>query len=233
MIVRHSAVVILRISLLAVAVCVGCTKPPGEPETDESAAEVRDVVKTGDAPSVVAADKLKDGTTRRVPFDPLLTPAEKKIYEARLKVIPQFSGVDVPLGDVLRKLRQQIGVEIDADWPALEEIGIGLDTPVTVDLTGRNLQTVLHRLLHPLELTWIIQDDAIWVTTPEEAAARLTTRIYDVVDLYEPDIGIDPLIDLIMATVAPDSWDEAGGAGAVEKAGRGMGTDPVHQLPGE
>lgn len=216
MMVRHSAIVILRISLLAVLVCVGCTQPPSEPETDEAAVDVGGGAKTGNAPSVVAASDLKDGTTRYVPFDPLLTPAEKKIYAARLKIIPQFTCLDEPLGDALRQLRKQVSVEIDADWPVLEEVGIGLDTLVTVDLTGRNLQTVLHRLLHPLELTWVIQDDAIWVTTRDEAAAHLTARVYDVVDLYEPDYGIDPLIDLITATVSPDSWDEAGGPGALD-----------------
>ena len=77
-------------------------------------------------------------------------------------------------------------------------------------------------MLEPLELTWIIRNESLEITTPEQAESLLETRIYPVRDLVllefqrTVDADFDSLIDMITSTIAADSWDEVGGPGAIE-----------------
>ncbi len=61
------------------------------------------------------------------------------------------------------------------------------------------------------------------ITTPEDAETELTTVVYPITDLVrfrdsqdQEWADYDTLIETIISTIAPDSWDEVGGAGAVE-----------------
>ena len=53
--------------------------------------------------------------------------------------------------------------------PALEEIGVGTDEPVTINLHNVSLRSALRLMLKKLQLTYIIQDEVLMITTPEEA----------------------------------------------------------------
>ena len=57
--------------------------------------------------------------------------------------------------------------------PALEEIGVGTDEPVTVNLHNISLRSALRLMLKNLQLTYIIQDEVLMITTPEEAEKRI------------------------------------------------------------
>ncbi len=83
----------------------------------------------------------------------------------------------------MASLSQQYGIPIQLDRRALDEVGIATDTPIVREIYGTTLRTSLRLLLRDLNLTWLVQDGVLLVTTPEEAAAMRVTRVYDVSDL--------------------------------------------------
>ena len=76
-----------------------------------------------------------------------------------------------------------------------------------------------------LNLTYIVLDEVLLITTPEDAENQLETKVYDVADLVacrdDHDIpwdDYDTLIDIITSTLKPTTWDEVGGPGSIQGA---------------
>jgi len=131
---------------------------------------------------------------------------------------------ETPLADVVDLLKRQHGIEIQIDQKALDDVGIGTDSPVTRDLQGVTLRSALELILRDLDLTFHVQNEVLQITTPEEAETRLKTVLYPVGDLAgdyrDPSTGeswadYQSLIDLITTAVSPTAWDEVGGPGGV------------------
>lgn len=116
--------------------------------------------------------------------------AEKRIEEA-LRSPTQIEFVETPLSDVVDYLRDYHKIEIQLDKKALGDVNIGTDTPVTKTLRGISLKSALRLMLRELQLTYIIQDEVLLITTPEEAEARLVTKVYPVADLVLPIRPLD------------------------------------------
>ena len=128
----------------------------------------------------------------------------------------------MPLRDLGRWLvSQQIPLPVVFNARKLEEAGIALDsTPITTWLPPAPLRTQLTFILEPLELTHVIRDGVIQITTREDAESRLDSVIYDVRPLIHPDAGIltrDELMTLIRSTVDPTSWGHQGGPGWIDE----------------
>ena len=86
-----------------------------------------------------------------------------------------------------------------------------------------SLGAALTLMLKQLDLTYVVQYEALHITTPEEAENELTTVAYPVTDLIryrdsdgKPWSDFDTLIETITSTISPDAWEEVGGAGAIE-----------------
>jgi hypothetical protein len=123
---------------------------------------------------------------------------------------------DTPLISVLMQLQDEYQIPIQLDTPALEQAGVGADSPVTRTLHNISLRSALKLTLEPLKLTWMIRDEVLMVTTTEAADRHLVMCVYNVqglVDDTDPE-AMDGLIDAITACAAPDSWSENGGGQA-------------------
>ena len=129
--------------------------------------------------------------------------------------------VFVRCGDRVEKLHK---IPICIDHKALEDAGIGTDTPVTRTIEGVSLRSALHLMLHDLGLTYVIADDVLLITTPNEANNRLMTRVYEVGDLVScrdekgrlwQDFG--SLIEMVTTVIQPTTWDEVGGPGSIKE----------------
>lgn len=138
---------------------------------------------------------------------------------------------DLPLADFVEQLSKLGNLNIVLDVKALNEAGVGTDTVVTVDAKNLPLKLVMARALRPLDLTWVVQHGVVSVTSFDDTESRLAIRLYAVRDLglsflnNEANLDLDglptksrdsfdELIGTIKITVAPDSWDDAGGPGA-------------------
>jgi len=124
---------------------------------------------------------------------------------------------DVPLEQVVVSLRDQYDIPIQIDVRALDDIGLSPDELVTVDLQHISLQSALRLMLGTLQLTYVIRDEVLLITTPEVAESCLVTCVYDVRDLIVgqgEDQGMKAISAAIVSCVAPHSWSAKRDGGA-------------------
>jgi hypothetical protein len=130
--------------------------------------------------------------------------------------------IEAPLADVAEYIRECSKIPILLDKKAIDDVGVQADTPVTFMVRGLKLRSALNHMLRQLDLTWMIKDEALVITTPEQADATLEMRVYEVADLVaardeqlRPYNDFDQLIDAITSTVRPTGWDTVGGPGSI------------------
>lgn len=147
--------------------------------------------------------------------------AEERIV-AVLKSPTAISFDNEPLSHAASQLSRAHGINIQIDGRALEDINMEIDTPITLNLAGVSLKSALRRMLADLDLTYVIRDEVLLITTPEEAEMQLATKLYPVTDLVkfkdssgEAWADYDSLISLLTATVQPECWGDVGGPGAI------------------
>ncbi len=147
--------------------------------------------------------------------------AEERI-KAVLNTATAVEFIEEPLSGVVGYLSRAHGINIRIDTRALEDVNMGTDTPVTASLEGVSLRAALRLILADLDLTYVIRDEVLMITTPEEAEMQLATTLYPVSDLVmfqdpsgETWADHDSLISLLTATIQPESWEEVGGPGSV------------------
>ena len=147
--------------------------------------------------------------------------AEQRIEKA-LDEPTSLEFADMPLSDVIQFLKEKHRIEIQLDRKALDDAGVGSDTPITRSLKGVSFRSALNLTLRDLDLTYTIRGEVLLITTPDAAEEMLLTRIYDVADLVtvRDERGqrwedYDSLIDIVGFAVVPQSWDEVGGPGGI------------------
>ncbi|QDU99096.1 hypothetical protein [Lignipirellula cremea] len=138
-----------------------------------------------------------------------------------------------PLNKIVKEIADKFNITVLIDTRALDGVGLDSDTPMTLHTAEISLDSVLRHLLKELELTYMISDEALLITTPDEAEGNLILEIYPVGDLLPPvpagelvyrDWGEDrfaEIEEIIQSTSAPDSWDSVGGPASIK--GMSMG----------
>ena len=140
----------------------------------------------------------------------------------------QIEFVETPLKDVVDYLKDLHHIEIQLDSEALKEAGVNESTPVTKNFKGISLRSALQLMLAQIpgaEVTYVIRDEVLLITTKTEAENIRVTRVYDVADLVVCQDSkakfwedYETLTDVIRQTVCPQSWDSNGGQGTVKGA---------------
>jgi hypothetical protein len=112
-------------------------------------------------------------------------PTEEKIRRTLSKpTTVEF--LDLPLEDCITFLKEYHNINIWLDKATLTDEGVALDQPITLKLAGVTLRSVLKLLLEPVQLTYVIEDEVMKITTSAKAGEKLTTRVYPVGDLVIP-----------------------------------------------
>lgn len=117
-----------------------------------------------------------------------VSPEEEEIRRALSRPI-SFDFQDTPLSDIVDYLRDYTGVNVIPDLAAMEQVGVDLDTPVTLRLESVTLKSALRLLLRPLEMTYLVGDGVLQLTTSEVASRELITKVYPVGDLVTPIVN--------------------------------------------
>ena len=127
-----------------------------------------------------------------------------------------------PLEVAITDLGRQLGVPVWFDRMTLGDERVAMDQPVSIHLHGISGRAVLALMLEPVQLTWVIEDEVLKVTTTAKAAEKLDVRVYDVTDLV---IARDPrapglfsfnsLTTVIQQCVKPASWGDLSGPGSI------------------
>ncbi len=140
-----------------------------------------------------------------------------------------FDYADVSLSSFVSTLREKYGVNVVIDYRALSEKEIGTDSPLSIKLKDVTLRSALELAIRPLGLSWTIYCEAIVISTPAAIQSMQFTKLYDITELATVSDGQgktweepDALADLITSTVAPESWDGAGGRGTIQLVSTGM-----------
>jgi tetratricopeptide (TPR) repeat protein len=141
---------------------------------------------------------------------------EKRIYDALDKTVESLDFQETPLRDVINQLKDKFDIPIIADKKAFEDAGLDLDTTViTQNVSGISLRSALRLLLGDVDLTYLIKDEVLMITTKDKAAENLVIKVYPVGDLVLPlnaGGGVNPF----------QTGGGMGGAGGVN-SGQGVG----------
>ena len=116
---------------------------------------------------------------------------------------------------MINQLQDEYGIPIQFDLPALEDAGRNPQETVTVNVHNISLSRRLRLMLKQHHLTYVIQNEVLTITTPEQAETFLVTCVYDVRDLPSgTGDDIHSLVDAIISCVATESWAAKGGGQA-------------------
>jgi hypothetical protein len=150
--------------------------------------------------------------------------AVEAAIEQSLDAKVDLSFVDTPLFDVMDVISQKAGLRIQLDGKALADAGLSNDSPLTRRFTRISLRAALHLLLGEMDLTYVIRNEVLMITSKTEAENMLTTKVYPVFDLVVRPSGApqhgravdyQTLQDALSANIAPTTWDEVGGPGVM------------------
>ena len=136
--------------------------------------------------------------------------------EARLnqEVVDDVIDGPMTLSDFAHYVNQKIAVPVVIDRRALEDIGMDGTTEVVTDAIPKGIfvRSALRLAFDQAQLEYVLTDEVLLVTTPEEAENRLDTRVYSTDALSIPT---KELVELITTTIASHSWDTVGGPGVI------------------
>ena len=79
---------------------------------------------------------------------------------------------DLALEDGINFLHEYHNLKISVDKETLKDEGVALEDPVTLKLAGVSLRSVLKLLLEPFDLTYVIENNGLTITTTSEAKKR-------------------------------------------------------------
>ncbi|MDO5581062.1 MAG: hypothetical protein Q4G69_07985 [Planctomycetia bacterium] len=93
----------------------------------------------------------------------------------------------VPLATVMEFIRTSIDINLLIDNQALAEAGINSDMVVETKLANITLKNYLKHILEPYNLTYVVDDEVLKITSKNKRSGKVRTVIYNVTDLV---IGI-------------------------------------------
>ena len=115
-----------------------------------------------------------------------LSQAEQEI-QRKLITDVSIKYANRPLGEVVDELSAVTGVPMVLDMRALNAVRVTTDTPVTLQLPGSiKLKSALNLILNSLELTYVIENDVLSITSLEAKRSKVYPRTYRVTDLVTP-----------------------------------------------
>jgi hypothetical protein len=131
----------------------------------------------------LALDQFQQGTFN-APIDVgVPTSGLTQVIREALSEPTSLQFLEQPIGDVAAYLENRHKIAIQLDATALDTAGMGIDSPVTIDVEGIPLGSALNLMLGQIDLTYSIRDEVLLFTTEEEVEGMLATRIYPVADL--------------------------------------------------
>jgi hypothetical protein len=173
------------------------------------------------------------------PVTPRVTPAQaerriEEILDGPLRSPLDFA--ETPLNTILQAISEEYSIPIVFDVTALEAVAQVPETEVTIAIGNVTLRSALDLMLKNVsDVTYMVDNEVLLVTTEDEEQTRLEVRVYRVDDLNSPDIrgevhyvgsGVpyfDSMVDAITSSVEPESWQENGtGEGDISPFGSGV-----------
>lgn len=122
----------------------------------------------------------------------------------------------VPLIEILNEMSEFSTIPISVDFRALRVQQVSLTAPITIEATGVTFEAVLDKILSPLQLGVGSNGNCLIVGYPRSMLSEATTTRHPIGDLAgDGPEEMEALVQTIKTLVAPESWDMAGGEGAI------------------
>jgi hypothetical protein len=154
--------------------------------------------------------------------------AERRIDEVLASQLRSpLDFIETPIGTVMTAIAEEYDIPIQFDTMALEAVAQSRDTEVSITISNVSLRAALELLLKNVsDVTYLIDNEVLLITTEDEAQSRPEVRVYRVDDLVRFDRGelegeIDPervqaLRRTIVTNVEKQSWaDNKTGTGEI------------------
>jgi hypothetical protein len=135
--------------------------------------------------------------------------------------------IETPISTVMTAIAEEYDIPIQFDTMALEAVAQSPETEVSITISNVSLRAALELLLKNVsDVTYLIDNEVLLITTEDEAQSRPEVRVYRVDDLVRYDRGelqgeIDPervqaLRRIIVTNVERQSWtDNKTGTGEI------------------
>ncbi len=156
---------------------------------------------------------------------------------------------DASLGEFLHDLADRYGANFQIDLAGVASEGVTLETPVSIQVDGIQIKSVLNLILKPLNLEFEYRNGVVSITSRDRQSSELTTRLYPVGEILNPTFRtlcsggstpdqplkgqLDAIIQFITTTIEPNGWTEFGGRGSIRACDSAVGlavrqTERVH-----
>jgi hypothetical protein len=141
----------------------------------------------------------------------------EKVLTERLRSPLDY--VETPLSTVLTAISEEYDIAIQFDEKELEAVAQSNETEVSITISNVTLRSALEILLgNENDLTYVIDNEVLLITSLDGALSRLEVRIYQVEDLVRHDHGelqgqadpkrVQALRRILVTNVAKDSWSD-------------------------
>jgi len=180
--------------------------------------------------------------------DALTAATEAKIRRALLQPT-KMEFIEMPLQDAITYLADYHGIPIEIHNRALEDAGVGSDTPMTAKADGTALGPALRRMLGDFDATYVIRDSVLLITTEDAADAMVELRVYGASELADginaeqaaallkgfgdQNLTIVPVQDMLVVRASQRDHEEIASLFAKLKAERARITEQIKAVRSE
>jgi hypothetical protein len=149
----------------------------------------------------IPGDASKSAQTSPFAVRPAKSSADARI-SAALETPTVLEFLETPLQDVISYLADYHKIDIQLDKKALDDVGIGTDTPITRTLRGISLRSALQLMLKEFDLTYVIDNEVLQITTLRQDISRTELAVYNVGGLIK-DGSVEELAEVIQKSILP------------------------------
>lgn len=190
--------------------------------------QIRDAAENGvigalgsvDASAVPYDDRLpieypkgwSDLTQTRRGTDRTQQRSEREIeIDQRLRTPVSLRFRDAPLHEVVDYLARLAEVNVFLDPSGLAEEGVTTDTPVTINLQQDiSLRSALNLILSPLNLSYVIKDEVLKITSQQLRDGEIYPVTYNVADLVIPIPNFVPQAEFGLSGAISKAYQQSG-----------------------
>ena len=111
--------------------------------------------------------------------------SEQHIFE-ELDRPTEVDFFETPLSDAFDTLAEFHNINIELNSNEFDNLGVDTGTPITKTYNGVSLRSAMRLILREYDLTFVVRDEVLVITSVEDAEQELVTRVYPVGDLVLP-----------------------------------------------
>jgi hypothetical protein len=131
----------------------------------------------------------------------------------------EFEFVATPLQEVAQWLSEQTATDFVLNTSEIELGGlVDVDTPITAKGRG-SVREIIRHIMDPLEMTYVVNESNIELTTKDHANEEPRIRFYDLSYILPNSANLTALMAAIEGSVAPLDWDTQGGQSTMSIVG--------------